>query len=180
EATLRHVDDCLLWCKKHGIYLFLDMHGAPGGQTGQNIDDSEADIPELFTDERNQDILVKMWRLLAVRYTNEPAVGGYDLLNEPIPNWNCQYNSQLLPLYRRLIRAIREVDPNHVIILEGVHWATDFSVFEDFTQKEAANNIVLEFHKYLCPVRKFGSMDELAALIHHAAEESKAYFAAQH
>ena len=148
EATLRHVDDCLLWCKKHGIYLFLDMHGAPGGQTGQNIDDSEADIPELFTDERNQDILVKMWRLLAVRYTNEPAVGGYDLLNEPIPNWNCQYNSQLLPLYRRLIRAIREVDPNHVIILEGVHWATDFSVFEDFTQKEAANNIVLEFHKY--------------------------------
>ena len=36
---------------------FLDMHGAPGGQTGQNIDDSEADIPELFTDERNQDIL---------------------------------------------------------------------------------------------------------------------------
>ena len=32
---------------------------------------------------------------------------------------------------------------------------------------------VLEFHKYLCPVRKFGSMDELAALIHHAAEESK-------
>lgn len=148
EATLRHVDDCLLWCKKHGIYLFLDMHGAPGGQTGQNIDDSEADIPDLFTDERNQDILVKMWRLLAVRYTNEPAIGGYDLLNEPIPNWNCQYNSQLLPLYRRLIRAIREVDPNHVIILEGVHWATDFSVFEDFTPKEAADNIVLEFHKY--------------------------------
>ena len=39
---------------------------------------------------------------------------------------------------------------------------------------------LLEFHKYLCPVRKFNSMDELAALIHHAAEESKAYFAAQH
>ena len=39
---------------------------------------------------------------------------------------------------------------------------------------------VREFHKYLCPVRKFGSMYELAALIHHAAEESKAYFAAQH
>ena len=32
--------------------------------------------------------------------------------------------------------------------------------------------------KYFCPVRKFNSMDELAALIHHAADESKAYFAA--
>ena len=27
-AYLRHVDDCLAWCKKYGIYLFLDMHGA--------------------------------------------------------------------------------------------------------------------------------------------------------
>lgn len=147
-AGLRYVDDCLGWCKKHGIYLFLDMHGAPGGQTGQNIDDSKADIPELFTDERNQDLLVEMWRLLAVRYANEPAIGGYDLLNEPITKWNGQYYPQLLPLYRRLIRTIRDVDPNHVIILEGVHWATDFSIFDDYTPEETADNIVLEFHKY--------------------------------
>ena len=147
-AYLRHVDDCLAWCKKYGIYLFLDMHGAPGGQTGQNIDDSESDIPELFTDRRNQDILVEMWRLLAIRYGNEPAIGGYDLLNEPIPNWNRRYNPQLLPLYRRLTRAIRDVDARHMIILEGAHWATDFSVFDDYTPEEAADNIVLEFHKY--------------------------------
>ena len=37
---------------------------------------------------------------------------------------------------------------------------------------------VLEFHKYLCPVRKFNSMQELAQLIHDAAQESKNYFAA--
>ena len=37
---------------------------------------------------------------------------------------------------------------------------------------------VLEFHKYLCPVRKFNSMQELAQLIHDAARESKNYFAA--
>ena len=36
---------------------------------------------------------------------------------------------------------------------------------------------VLEFHKYYCPVRKFNSLEELAALIHRAADESKAYFA---
>lgn len=146
--TLRHVDDCLRWCKQHGLYLFLDMHGAPGGQTGQNIDDSEKDIPELFTDEKNQDALVEMWRLLATRYRDESAVGGYDLINEPLPKWNSQYNHLLLPLYRRLISVIREVDQKHVIILEGAHWATDFSVFDDFTKEEAADNIVLQFHKY--------------------------------
>lgn len=148
EETLRYVDHCVSWCGKYGLYLFLDMHGAPGGQTGQNIDDSQRDIPELFTDEKNQDALVEMWRQLATRYADEPAVGGYDLINEPLPKWNNQYNPLLLPLYRRLIRAIREIDRKHVIILEGAHWATDFSVFEDFTREEAADNIVLQFHKY--------------------------------
>ena len=148
ENTLQYVDDCLSWCKKYGIYLILDMHAAPGGQTGQNIDDSEADIPALFAGEKNQDTLAEMWRLLAKRYAEEPAVGGYDLINEPLPKWNSQYNPLLLPLYRRLIAAIREIDPKHVIILEGAHWATDFSVFDDFTSEEAADNIVLQFHKY--------------------------------
>ena len=148
EKTLRYVDNCINWCKKYEIYLFLDMHGAPGGQTGQNIDDSENDIPELFVEAKNQDALVDMWKLLALRYREEPAVGGYDLINEPLPKWNNQYNHMLLPLYRRLIETIREVDQKHIIILEGAHWATDFSVFEDFTIEEARDNIVLQFHKY--------------------------------
>lgn len=148
EHILNYVDNCLAWCKKYNIYLFLDMHGAPGGQTGQNIDDSEHDLPELFADFRNQDMLVEMWCLLAVKYRDEAAIGGYDLLNEPITKWNSQYYSQLLPLYRRLISAIRKIDSKHTIILEGVHWATDFSVFDEFTPEEAADNILLEFHKY--------------------------------
>lgn len=146
--TLRYVDECIAWCREAGIYLLLDMHAAPGGQTGQNIDDSEADAPALFTDEKNQELLVAMWRLLALRYQTEPAVGGYDLLNEPLPKWNSRYNNRLLPLYRRLIAAIRAVDQQHIIILEGLHWATDFSVFQDMTPSEAADNLVLQFHKY--------------------------------
>ncbi len=38
---------------------------------------------------------------------------------------------------------------------------------------------VLEFHRYLCPVRKYPTLEDLAALIHRAAEDSKIYFAAQ-
>lgn len=148
SATLRYVDDCLRWCKQHNLYLILDMHGAPGGQTGQNIDDSENDIPELFTNSENQNALVAMWELLASRYRNEPAIGGYDLINEPLPKWSSQYNGQVLPLYRRLISVIREIDNNHMIILEGCNWSSDFSIFDDFSPDEAADNIALQFHKY--------------------------------
>lgn len=151
--VLALVDDCVRWCRRHGVYVVLDMHAAPGGQTGQNIDDSEADRPELFTAQANEDLLVEMWRLLAQRYAGEPAVAGYDLLNEPLPKWNAQHNHRLLPLYRRVTAAIRQVDQRHLIILEGAHWATDFSVFDGLAPEEAAREqIVLQFHKYWnCP-----------------------------
>ncbi|HAS74859.1 MAG TPA: glycoside hydrolase, partial [Clostridiales bacterium UBA8960] len=68
KATIDRLDRLIQWCKKWQIYVILDMHGAPGGQTGTNIDDSEHDKPELFTDEKNMDELIELWRMLALRY----------------------------------------------------------------------------------------------------------------
>ena len=150
--TIQRVDDCIRWCRERGIYVVLDMHGAPGGQTGQNIDDSENDIPELFLEEHHADTLTELWTILARRYRDEPAVAGYDILNEPLPNWNAQHNYKVLPLYRSLIAAIRAEDERHPIILEGVHWSTDFSIFDDLTEQDAAEHqIMLQFHKYWSP-----------------------------
>ncbi|MBN2272265.1 MAG: cellulase family glycosylhydrolase, partial [Sedimentisphaerales bacterium] len=28
------LDNLIKWCKKYGVYVIIDMHGAPGGQTG--------------------------------------------------------------------------------------------------------------------------------------------------
>lgn len=61
------------------------MHGAPGGQTGQNIDDSPNDLPEAFMEEKYQDKLEGLWVKLATKYKDEPVVAAYDLLNEPLP-----------------------------------------------------------------------------------------------
>ncbi len=147
-GTLACVDRLIDWCREFGVYVILDTHAAPGGQTGQNIDDCEHDLPELFTNEVYQDQLCQGWELLAKRYADEPVVAAYDLLNEPLPDFFCQYNDRLLPLYRRLIRQIRAIDPNHMIMLEGAHWATDFSVLNDMSRAEAAENIALQFHRY--------------------------------
>ncbi len=145
---IEKIDELIGWCRHYHIYVILDMHGAPGGQTGQNIDDSEADQPLLFMDQRYEEELAFLWRELAKRYAEEPAVAGYDLLNEPLPNFFNQYNNKVLPLYRKLIREIRDVDKKHMIILEGVHWSTDFSIFDAFAKNEASDNIMLQFHRY--------------------------------
>ncbi|BBI35411.1 cellulase family glycosylhydrolase [Cohnella abietis] len=144
EQHLLMIDKAIEWCREHRLYAILDLHGAPGGQTGTNIDDSENDQPELFISERNKQITIELWQMLAKRYKDEWIVAGYDLLNEPLPNWFSAYNDQIMPLYRDITKAIREVDDRHMIILEGAHWATDWSIFDH----KFDDNVMLQFHKY--------------------------------
>src|SRR4051794_9437615 len=46
------IDRLIGWCRRHRLWVLLDLHGAPGGQTGTNIDDSPRNLPELFMDDR--------------------------------------------------------------------------------------------------------------------------------
>jgi hypothetical protein len=131
-------------CAKHEIYIILDMHAAPGGQTGTNIDNSLDNQPELFTNPLYANQLCYVWKDLAFRYKDEPYIAAYDLLNEPLPEWFSQYNNQLMPLYERVIKQIRQVDSNHMITIEGLHWSTDWSCFTHIPD----DNILLQFHKY--------------------------------
>lgn len=151
ESTLKmkaegfkHVDHLFTWCNKHEIFVILDLHAAPGGQTGANIDNSKSDLPELYIHEIYQDQTVFVWEELARRYKDEKYLLGYDLLNEPLPKWFSMYDHKVMPLYRRIIEKIKAIDPNHIISLEGVHWSTDFSIFND----KPDDKILLQFHKY--------------------------------
>ncbi|MBN1361844.1 MAG: cellulase family glycosylhydrolase [Sedimentisphaerales bacterium] len=141
------LDNLVTWCKKYDVYVIIDMHGAPGGQTGANIDDSPNDRPELFMDPKNQDRLVELWVKIAQRYKDEPTVAAYDLLNEPLPGSTGakeKYEDQLEPLYKRITAAIRRVDSRHMITLEGADWANDWSVFS----VPFDDNVFYQFHYY--------------------------------
>ena len=145
EAGYALIDRLIEWCRTHGLWVLLDLHGAPGGQTGTNIDDSPRGLPELFMSDRYRELTVRLWRDLAARYAGETVVLGYDLLNEPIPNeWQDVYGAELAALYRELTTVIRAVDPDHLIMYEGSHWATNWSIFTDVWDE----NSCLQFHKY--------------------------------
>src|SRR5260370_546354 len=74
----RLIDRLVQWARKDGIYIILDMHCAPGGQTGTNIDDSWG-YPWLFRSRGAQDHTLAVWRRIAAHYSKEPIVLGYDL-----------------------------------------------------------------------------------------------------
>ena len=147
EEGFQLMDSLISWCTKHKIYVIIDMHGAPGGQTGANIDDSPKDLPELFIDTKYQDQLVSLWVKIAERYKDEPTVAAYDLLNEPLPiNTGSadKYKHLLVPLYKRITSEIRKVDQKHMITLEGFNWSNDWSAFD----KPFDSNVFYQFHYY--------------------------------
>lgn len=62
------LDHCIQWCKECKLYAWIDLHAAPGGQTGSNIDDSEDDLPRLFMNDDYYTKGLALWRKLANRY----------------------------------------------------------------------------------------------------------------
>src|SRR5215467_2122904 len=98
------LDRLMEWCRKENLYVILDMHCAPGGQTGDNIDDGHG-YPFLFDDEKAQQLTIHIWRDIANHYKNEPIVIGYDLLNEPIAHYfdKDHFNPLLEPLYKKIV-----------------------------------------------------------------------------
>jgi endoglucanase len=141
------LDRVIRWCKEAGIWVVLDMHCAPGGQTGDNIDDSWG-YPFLFENTESQERAIQLWKKIAERYKDESAIIGYDLLNEPIADFFDQkkLNPLLEPFYKRVVSAIREVDKNHIVFLGGAQWNTNFSVFGPPFDKK----VVYTFHRYWC------------------------------
>jgi hypothetical protein len=139
------LDQLIVWTRAEGLYVVLDLHAAPGGQTGANIDDS-AGYPWLYNSPQEQEHLIEIWRRLATHYRDEPTVLGYDLLNEPIPDFPklAPLNSLLEPLYKQLASEIRKVDAHHILFLGGAQWDSNFSVFG----KPFDPNLAYTFHKY--------------------------------
>lgn len=144
DEGIAHVDDTLTWCREVGIGCVLDLHGAPGGQTGANIDDSPRRLPELFTDPEAYAQGIELWSQLAERYVHDPTVIAYDLLNEPLPEQHAELVPRLADFYRDVIAAIREVDTRHLLSIEGWHWSTRFDGLEQVWDE----NSCLHFHKY--------------------------------
>lgn len=148
------VDSLLQWCKANKVYLILDLHAAPGGQGNDiSISDRDTTQPSLWQSEKNKTKTIALWEQLAKRYKNETWIGGYDILNET--NWGfadvtdkhgCaeKENKDLRDLLMRITQAIRKIDKQHLIFIEGNCWANNYSGMFPLWD----NNMAVSFHKY--------------------------------
>ena len=139
------LDRLVQWCQEFELRVIIDLHAAPGGQTGVNHDDGTG-FPLTFYVPRYRRLTIALWRQLAAHYHDEPTILGYDLLNEPISPYSDEVylNPRLEPLYREIVAAIRGVDSSHVVLLAGAQWSTSFAVFD----RPFDANTVYTYHKF--------------------------------
>lgn len=142
------IDSVVKWCKANDLYLILDMHDAPGGQTGDNIDDSYG-YPWLMESPASQELFCDIWTNIADRYKNEPTILGYELMNEPVATYfeaeRDSLNSKLVGVYKKGVEAIRKVDPDHIILIGAPQWNSNFEPLEGV---DFGNQIMYTCHRY--------------------------------
>lgn len=118
ERIFEFIDSYLHECSKRNIHMCLNLHRAPGYCINRN--DIERD--NLWLDKIAQDGFVYQWELFAKRYKGvSNKFLSFDLVNEP-PDVG-QYGltrENHASLIIRTVNAIRHIDPNREIVIDGL------------------------------------------------------------
>ncbi|KAM7201225.1 Glycoside hydrolase superfamily [Naviculisporaceae sp. PSN 640] len=133
------VDRIVDACSAEGIYTILDMHTFPGGQNQGWHSDSGIHKALFWEFKDFQDRMVNLWVEIAKRYKDNTWIAGYNPMNEP----GDPEHYRLQQFYQRVEKEIRQVDPHHILFLDGNTYAMDFSGF-----KEVLPNCVYSIHDY--------------------------------
>ncbi|WP_404421162.1 glycoside hydrolase family 5 protein [Nibricoccus sp. IMCC34717] len=175
-SALAQLDRVIALCRAHGIYVLIDLHAVPGGQSRQIYADSTSAENEFwrFADCRAR--ATDFWGFLATRFANESAVAGYDLINEPETEGRTDL---LTDWHRTTLKRIRSVDTRHLVWLEGDDYGKRFDgLTPDLLEQE---RVLVQFHIYpdlVMPVDKLpaypgeveGTRYDLEFLRRHLAE----------
>ncbi len=152
----RRLDQLVGWARKHGVYVLLDLHGAPGGQNvwwHQGLENGGF----LWTEPACLDKTARLWQAIASYFRDEPHVVAYDLLNEPAAAPDAAAYRQV---HDTLYRAVREVDGRHIVVLEDGFLPPSRLV----SPKEMGwENAMMQFHDYVgggSAARYMAAMDE--------------------
>lgn len=142
KEAFAYLDSVIDLCAKHHIYTIIDLHAFPGAQNQHWHSDNPTHVASFWLHKDFQDRGVILWEAIAEHYKNNPWVAGYDLMNEPAD----PTREKLFPYFKRLRDAVRKIDTDHILFLEGDLYATEFDKFT-----EIWDNVVYTNHDYATP-----------------------------
>lgn len=152
EKGFARLNQALEWCARHELYVILDLHAVQGWQNTDWHCDNPSRQTLFWSHKLFQDRFVALWEEFARRYKGNATIAGYNVMNEPVTNAPFgRFTSRYTPnwtiinaVYRRVTAAIRAIDPDHIIFLEGDYFSSRFEGFEP----PFAENLVYSSHNY--------------------------------
>jgi endoglucanase len=142
EDAFSHLDRAIEACAAQQIYTIIDLHALPGWQNQHWHSDNPTHVALFWEHKHFQDRTVWLWERIAEHYRSNPWVAGYNVMNEPAD----PTGERLEPFYYRVTEAIRRIDPDHVLFLEGNRYSTEFHMFG-----KPLPNVVYTNHDYALP-----------------------------
>ena len=143
EDGFRHLDRAIAACAANGVYSIIDLHALPGYQNHHWHSDNPTHVPTFWDHPHFQDRVVGIWKAIAEHYRGNPWVAGYNLMNEPAD----ESRAVVGPLYEKLWKTVREIDPDHTIYVDGNTYSTEFDMFD----AKPWPNTVYTLHDYAAP-----------------------------
>lgn len=126
EKTLKEIDQAVEFGKQYGVHTNISFHRAPGF----SVDRSLKEPFNLWLDEEAQQAFDYHWSHFAQRYKGIPNKNvSFNLVNEP-GSLDFERTKPLTPelhgkVMRRVVKAIRDIDPNRLIFADGMWWGRD-------------------------------------------------------
>jgi endoglucanase len=134
EPTLLQIDQAVNWGRQYGIHTSINFHRAPGYCINGQLS------PEpwnLWTDQLALDIFTFHWTQFAQRYKGVSSTNvSFNLINEPNGCTLHQYANVI----RHAERAIREIDPTRLIMIDGMFGEIALPVPELFGTANAVHS----------------------------------------
>lgn len=149
EEAFAYLDWFIAQAAEHGLYVVLDLHGAPGSQNGYEHSGSAQRVAGLWTSEENIQATISIWDFVSTHYTQtRPDLGKwiatYDLLNEPTYEYKSSTTKECWDVFDRIYDVIRANGDEHVITMEGC-WG--FHTLPD-PADYGWENVQYEYHWY--------------------------------
>ena len=147
QFNFEKLDWFLEQASNYNLKVIIDMHGVMGGQSGfEHCGTRDID----FWDNENYiDFMCNLWRRIAYHYMNErydlsSTILAYDLVNEPTNRNEIGTGPKQWKVMDRMYQAIRDVDNEHVISIEGVWFFLSLPKPEKYGWK----NVLYQYHFY--------------------------------
>jgi aryl-phospho-beta-D-glucosidase BglC (GH1 family) len=124
--------------EKYGVKIIIDLHTVPGGNTMTEANDG------IFNSDICVNKFIEIWKRIARKFKDYPALYGYDLINEPKQTKEVKYD--YWTVQKMAAEAIRRIDPETPIFVTSNLNSSQYTF--SYLSPLKLKNIIYEVHCY--------------------------------